>query len=194
MTATAPHARPMMASVIGYDTEHLDDDETIRRWAEASTPVRQIANDYTVVLSELGIPIDNPMLARIMDAAELRHARETKAAGARPEAPTRFRTSRQRHEPVVYYMRLGDLIKIGWSASITARKGSINPQGVVAVEFGPMTLERERHSQFVDLHQHGEWFRLDGSLADWIVDRRSAFETANGLSVERWLDDQRRAA
>lgn len=69
---------------------------------------------------------------------------------------------------VVYYMRIGDRVKIGWSASLRRRLENFNPEELMALERGGQTVESKRHRQFAHLRTHGEWFRLEGSLLDHI--------------------------
>jgi hypothetical protein len=92
------------------------------------------------------------------------------------------------HGQLVYYMRLGDAVKIGTSGKLAQRQAHINPQGVMAVEWGGHQLERKRHNEFVDLHIHGEWFRLREPLVGHIFDLRAAFEDAEGRTTEQWLE------
>jgi hypothetical protein len=69
---------------------------------------------------------------------------------------------------VVYYMRIGNRVKIGYSANLKSRLDSINPEELMAIEPGGMGLERDRHDQFRELHTHGEWFRLEDPLVSHI--------------------------
>lgn len=54
--------------------------------------------------------------------------------------------------PVVYYVRLGDHIKIGTTSNLTARLNSLyvdhDPDLLLAVEPGGRDLESQRHSEF----------------------------------------------
>jgi hypothetical protein len=89
------------------------------------------------------------------------------------------REAEQKHQgAVVYYMRLGDMVKIGWTTDLATRRQDVNPQEVLATEPGDMKLERQRHQQFADLRVHGEWFRLEPPLTEWIseVKARSTIE------------------
>ena len=82
------------------------------------------------------------------------------------------------HPPIVYYMRLANLVKIGFTTNLTSRLATINPQEVMATEPGDREREQERHRQFDALRAHGEWFRLEAPLADHIdaVRREAAGE------------------
>lgn len=52
------------------------------------------------------------------------------------------------HDPVVYYLRFGDRIKIGTTTNLRTRLISVPCDEVLAVEPGSYALERERHEQF----------------------------------------------
>jgi hypothetical protein len=79
-----------------------------------------------------------------------------------------LRLQARRHPPIVYYMRLGNLVKIGFTANLTNRMGSIRPQELMVTEPGGREREQERHAQFADLKAHGEWFRLESPLTEHI--------------------------
>lgn len=84
----------------------------------------------------------------------------------------------RRHPPIVYYMRLGSLVKIGFTTNLTKRLEVIHPEEVMVTVPGGRERENERHQQFATLHVHGEWFRLEAPLADHIeaVRREAAGE------------------
>lgn len=92
-----------------------------------------------------------------------------------------------RHEPVVYYMRMDRLVKIGTSRAIYRRVAQIMPQGVLAVELGDRELERLRHTQFITQHSHGEWFWLNDEIWAHIVKLRDDAMATFGMSTEDWL-------
>jgi hypothetical protein len=85
-------------------------------------------------------------------------------------------------------MRMDRLVKIGTSSNLGQRLTAINPQGVMAVEWGSYSLEKQRHDEFADLRSHGEWFHLGDRLADHIVTVRADFATSARVSTERWLE------
>jgi hypothetical protein len=70
---------------------------------------------------------------------------------------------------VVYYMRIGNRVKIGWSAGVLKRVSAINPEELMAVEPGGRPQEAMRHAEFRSLRTHGEWFRLESPLTDHIA-------------------------
>jgi hypothetical protein len=71
---------------------------------------------------------------------------------------------------VVYYMRIGNRVKIGFTTNLSQRLTQINPEELMATEPGDTGLEQRRHGQFRELRTHGEWFRLEGALADHIAE------------------------
>jgi hypothetical protein len=62
-------------------------------------------------------------------------------------------------QSVVYYVRMRDLIKIGYTTNMTARMGNLIVDEVLATEPGGEPLERMRHKQFAALKVRGERFR-----------------------------------
>jgi hypothetical protein len=92
-----------------------------------------------------------------------------------------------RHDPIVYYMRMDRLVKIGTTTNILMRTGTIMPMGVLAVEWGTHLLERHRHGMFWDHHSHGEWFWMHDALWAHIADLRDGATANLGMTVEDWL-------
>lgn len=76
--------------------------------------------------------------------------------------------------PLVYYMRVGDRIKIGFTTNLRNRIAVIGPEEVMAVELGGREVEQERHRQFRHLHSHLEWFRYEHDLVDHVEKLRAA--------------------
>lgn len=71
----------------------------------------------------------------------------------------------------VYYVRVGDLIKIGMTARLRQRLNAYPPDAqLLAVEPGGEALEGQRHHQFRHLLAHRkEWFRPGPDLMDHIA-------------------------
>lgn len=80
---------------------------------------------------------------------------------------------RERQISIVYYMRIGDRVKIGTTTNLKRRRAEINPEELLATEPGWYDREEQRHLQFAHLRTHGEWFRLEGELQDHIDELRS---------------------
>lgn len=72
---------------------------------------------------------------------------------------------------VVYFIRMGDLVKIGHTTNIARRvQGlSLTMQQVVATETGGRHREAELHCQFAHLREFGEWFRAEPTLIEYIA-------------------------
>lgn len=69
---------------------------------------------------------------------------------------------------VVYYMRIGTRVKIGYTTNLRSRLNAINPEELIATEQGGPKREAERHQEFAHLRVHGEWFRFEGTLVDHV--------------------------
>jgi Helix-turn-helix domain len=69
-------------------------------------------------------------------------------------------------ESIVYYIRRGELIKIGTTTSPRSRFTDLLPDEILAVEPGARELEQMRHGQFRHLRCLGEHFRDVPELRD----------------------------
>lgn len=67
----------------------------------------------------------------------------------------------------IYFARLGDLIKIGYSKDPELRAQSLSAE-LLATCMGDREYEAELHSEFGDLRERGEWFRTDPRLLERI--------------------------
>lgn len=148
----------------------------------------------------LGFNVMEPeMLKRAIKAGEQAHKEEALRELARQEAMERrcieglneLKMAATKHVPVVYYMKLGDLVKIGTTTRIAQRRATINPEVILAIEVGDRELETQRHRDFRDLWVHGEWFKLHDRLASHIETARDRFESHLGTTVEGWLQKVR---
>jgi hypothetical protein len=77
---------------------------------------------------------------------------------------------------VVYYIRSGDLVKIGVTVDLPTRIKSFNVPGLVVLgtEPGDQRLERQRHIDFADDWVQGEWFQLSDRIKAHIAEVRGA--------------------
>jgi len=91
------------------------------------------------------------------------------------------------HMPVVYYMRMDGLVKIGTTTRISRRLISIRPQGVLAIERGGRDVERQRHAQFAEHHSHGEWYWLADPVWQHVAEVRTRPVTG-WLGTDDWLE------
>lgn len=67
---------------------------------------------------------------------------------------------------VVYYVKVGDLIKIGYTSDLRSRIRNYPPgRRLLATEQGSKPLEQQRLREFASLRVHGnEWHRIDAPL------------------------------
>jgi hypothetical protein len=75
------------------------------------------------------------------------------------------------HDPVVYFLRNGDRVKIGTTTNIVSRsyKLTFRPNDVVLLLQGGTDLEHRIHERFKDQRLSGtEWFRLSGDLKRYL--------------------------
>lgn len=80
-----------------------------------------------------------------------------------------YDAARERANAVVYYIRIGDRIKIGWTGDFPARMQSLMPDDILAIEPGSMALERDRQKEFRHLQIVGERFQIRKDLLDHIA-------------------------
>lgn len=86
-------------------------------------------------------------------------------------------------ESVVYYIRFGDRIKIGYSRNLGQRLTELPYDELLAVEPGANRVESRRHEQFRVDHIRGEWFACSPALLAHIEDVR-----AKQAERMRWTD------
>lgn len=147
------------------------------QWGKCDRPVReaQVAR----------LPFCSPHLDIIMRAAEL-HLNSTKppiAPGqAEPKAPKRGH---------IYYVQVGDLIKVGFSTQLARRLNHYPPNAVVlAIHPGTNREERALHARFcADLAKGREWFNPSEALLSHIER-----VTADHGPVPYWCQDRYRDA
>lgn len=87
----------------------------------------------------------------------------------------------------VYYARVGDRIKIGYSTNVRRRMGQYPPGSVLlAVEPGTKAMESTRHKQFFHLLDAArEWFRQDDELKAHIAKIRSRWGDLSDMQKAR---------
>jgi hypothetical protein len=79
--------------------------------------------------------------------------------------------------PVVYFIRAGDMIKIGTTTTLPSRMDALavsTPEKleILLVVPGGRTEERQVHALFREDRVRGEWFRPSERLAEFIAERR----------------------
>lgn len=107
-------------------------------------------------------------------------------AGTRCENDTRLTQRRSRGvRGHVYFIRVGDFIKIGWSTRPMDRLRQLQTSHPDELEImgtikGERSLEGKIHKRFSKNRVRGEWFEEDGPLLDYIdkytVERKPFYE------------------
>jgi hypothetical protein len=96
------------------------------------------------------------------------------------------------HHPIVYYVRVGEMVKIGTTVNLARRMPEVGASGALAVEPGDANRESERHRQFAELRRpKTELFSLDHGLAGHIAEIRAKFAHEVGWSTEQWVERQK---
>lgn len=178
------------ASIDGADPVPCDL-KVEQEWIDVSSglPTRKI-HDWMVNAARLGLDPRSPDVIRRCVEAGIADFERLESAGGRVVSYRALRAARRSgpgHPPVVYYMRQGDLVKIGTTTDIGSRAASIGAQGVMAIEPGDAAVEHRRHDEFAADRSHLEYFRLSAPLAVHVVEVRSRFEAEAGLTTEAWL-------
>lgn len=83
---------------------------------------------------------------------------------------------------VIYYVRVGEFIKIGRTKNFADRMRSLWPEEILAIEYGPGRRESERHTQFSEAHaMRRDYFHPTPELMEHIA------ELAMIESIPVWL-------
>ncbi|MFD3310079.1 DNA translocase FtsK [Streptomyces sp. NPDC058694] len=80
------------------------------------------------------------------------------------------------HPPLVYFIRLGSRVKIGYSTNLAGRVAglSLSPRFVVLTIDGDRTLESRMHQRFAAERERGtEWFVYSERLRQYIREQRA---------------------
>jgi hypothetical protein len=88
---------------------------------------------------------------------------------------------------VVYYLRFDTRVKIGTSARPRQRLAAIRHDELLAFELGGRVLEQQRHREYAELREGGEWFTLSGLLVTHIAGLRAKGDP--WTLYARWLSE-----
>jgi Meiotically Up-regulated Gene 113 (MUG113) protein len=125
-----------------------------------------------VSLHESGLDVLDPDVAKLAIEGGRKVARECerrlKEHPARHAEDRAERSQALEEASLVYYARLGNRVKIGYSTNMANRLADIRPEELLATEPGGPLLEKRRHGQFADLRVVGEWFKFEGALVDHV--------------------------
>jgi hypothetical protein len=97
------------------------------------------------------------ILADLVDDSRRRNA-------ARKPDPSR------RAGGLIYFIRLGNRVKIGFTTNLAHRLSVLPHEEVLGTVPGTMKDEKRCHLAFAHLRVHGEWFRSDDDLLAFIAD------------------------
>lgn len=106
----------------------------------------------------------------------------TRRASSAPVAAQRqpsisWQITRGRHQPVVYFLRNGNRIKIGTTTDLhqRIRRLALRPEHIALLIPGGRTEERALHRRFAELRDgNTEWFQDSGPLAQYLTDQITA--------------------
>ncbi|HWU31045.1 MAG TPA: GIY-YIG nuclease family protein [Microbacterium sp.] len=119
----------------------------------------------SVIFDDQPFACQNPTCG--IDAAVLRE----------PPAEGQTREQFMREHALVYYLALGNRVKIGTTTDLPSRMKALPHEELLAFEFGSYDVERTRHNQFAHARAAGEWFdRADAELTAWISALRADLE------------------
>ena len=117
--------------------------------------------------TEAGVELDE-----VTVAAAVKLGRQRGTTAAQRVADASQNTLATAVGSIVYYIRRGNLIKIGTTTNPRKRFDVLMPDEILAVEPGGYSLETARHSQFDHLRMRpkGEYFRDEPELRQHIKD------------------------
>lgn len=154
--------------------------------------LRPFINDAYMAAEYLGIRLS---VADAVGAAteryEKRKASRASFLAAEEADPTGALNRYDAHDPVVYYVKLGPLVKIGTTKFIPSRLDSVSAEALLAAEFGTFALEAQRHREFQAERSHREFFHITERLCAHIAYVRAAFEKRVGKTTEEWLAEMK---
>jgi hypothetical protein len=75
---------------------------------------------------------------------------------------------------VVYFVRFGGLVKIGWTSNLKRRMSDVPNEEILGTTAGTMEDEKRCHAAFAHLRVKGEWFTPEPDLMAFISDVTAA--------------------
>ncbi len=123
----------------------------------AKLPILYVFRDFEVAgiavtpeTAEIAVKLGRLQHERTMEkrAAHEQQLEETRAANAASLAFQKLLDDQP--DGVVYYVRRGNLIKIGTTRAFVNRMRSLMPDEILAIEPGSYSLENQRHQQFAE--------------------------------------------
>lgn len=160
--------------------------DAMKTWALGYEPVRRAGPQSTP--EEVGAALKEMRDQELYkEAAEDFYVYCAKRFGLSPERVEGYIAAHEGCEPppsqsepeieseigIVYFIAGADLVKIGFTNDVHIRQRSIQSMSPVALhlihtEPGDRALEAALHKQFAEYRSHGEWFRLEGAVKDYV--------------------------
>lgn len=119
------------------------DESRLSKLVDLSDPAFHSIAEVLTDMAGAGVEFTPEIINAVIKAGRARHDRERRTPGFAPE-PERPATEGE----VVYYIRRGNIIKIGTTANLRQRMLALMPDEILAVEPGGWALEQQRHRQF----------------------------------------------
>lgn len=176
----ADHERRLVQAPWNKYLKYIDGDEP------AKLAILQVFREYELA----DIPVTEETAAAAVKLGRLRHERGREEQEQRMRelqeqvaASRAFEKLLDDHpDGVVYYIRRGNLIKIGTTRVFANRMSSLRPDEILAVEPGSFSLESQRHQQF-EQHRYNrerpgtksEYFHPGDDLKAHILELRNRY-------------------
>ncbi|MGW4810540.1 GIY-YIG nuclease family protein [Kitasatospora cineracea] len=124
---------------------HGDESARLSRLVDAEEPAFDHIAEVLTEMCSAGVEFTAELVRASVKIGRDRYRRES---------PTKIIPAPRRGETygsVVYYIRRGNLIKIGTTINLAHRMNALMPDEILAIEPGGKTEEAERHQEFASL-------------------------------------------
>ncbi|GHG15093.1 hypothetical protein GCM10017667_55730 [Streptomyces filamentosus] len=115
-----------------------------------------------------GVEIDERAVEIAAKYMRWERARRAEQSAAQTAELERQRAMPDTRECWVYFIRIGQLVKIGMTTNLARRFTSLRPNEVLAIQPGGLDDETALHSQFASMRAGGEYFHPGPALQDHI--------------------------
>ncbi|MFJ8931562.1 hypothetical protein ACIRLA_33765 [Streptomyces sp. NPDC102364] len=149
--------------------DHGEGETRLSRLIDTADPAIDHIVDVLANMAGSGVEFTPEIIQAAVKMGRSRHRRE--------ELPRKIIPAPRRSTPassVVYYIRRGNLIKIGTTTSLKRRMAALMPDEILALEPGDTSTESHRHQQFQALQTkpRSEYFYPGAALQRHISDLR----------------------
>ena len=113
---------------------------------------------------------------------------EIDKGGSPPEPTPKPKPKPDRDPGIVYYLRVGDLIKIGHTRQINSRLAVYPPKSeLIAIRDGGRAFERAEHRRYAEHLEYGrEWFTYSDALREDIL-RDDGTRPRHRIGEDQWF-------